>query len=210
MTTTILQKPSDNLTEKSYYTPEEYLAFEEKSEFKHEYRNGEIVLMTGGTTNHNKIAGNFYTELKIALKGQSYELFFADVRLWIPRYRQYTYPDVMLIEGEPIYEGKGTTTVTNPSIIMEVLSSSTQDYDRGTKFTYYRSIPQLKEYILINQYQYAIEQFTKNEQGKWVLSEAQGEDAILTLSSINLPISFTDIYETIKFETLESKSNSDF
>ena len=200
MQTAIIQQSSSNLTEKSYYTPEEYLAFEEKADYKHEYRNGKIVAMTGGTTNHNEIAGNFYANLKFALKGKDYRVFIGDVRLWIPQYRQYTYPDVMLVEGKPIYAGKGTTTITNPSIITEVLSSSTQDYDRGTKFTYYRSIPELKEYILINQYQYAIEQFTKNQEGKWVLTEEQGEDAVLTLPTVNLQISFTDIYERVKFE----------
>ncbi len=200
MQTAIIQQSSSNLTEKPYYTPEEYLAFEEKADYKHEYRNGKIVAMTGGTTNHNEIAGNFYANLKFALKGKDYRVFIGDVRLWIPQYRQYTYPDVMIVEAEPIYAGKGTTTITNPSIITEVLSSSTQDYDRGTKFTYYRSIPELKEYILINQYQYAIEQFTKNQEGKWVLTEEQGEDAILTLPTVNLQISFTDIYERVKFE----------
>jgi Uma2 family endonuclease len=200
MTPKTLQQSNYNLTEKQYYTPEEYLALEEKAEYKHEYIDGKIVAMTGGTTNHNEIAGNFYANLKFALKGQNYRIFIGDVKLWIPQYRQYTYPDVMIIEGEPIYQGKGTTTVTNPSIIVEVLSASTQDYDRGTKFTYYRSIPELKEYILINQYQYSIEKFTKKEEDQWFLSEEQGEDAILTLPTVNLQVTFTDIYERVKFE----------
>ena len=204
METTIVEQPAPEVIEKKYYTPEEYLTWEEKAEYKHEYRNGEIISMTGGSTNHNEIAGNFYTNLKIALKKQQYRVFIADVRLWIPEYKIYTYPDIMVIAGEPIYQGKGTTTVTNPAVIVEVLSRSTQDYDRGSKFTYYRSIPQLKEYILVNQYQYAIEQFSKNEQGKWVLTEEQGENASLNLSALDLQISFTDIYERITFaDTLE-------
>ena len=203
METTIIEQPASEVLEKKYYTPEEYLAFEEKAKYKHEYRNGEIVAMTGGTTNHNEIAGNFYTSLKIALKKQKYRVFIGDVRLWIPEYKQYTYPDIMVIAGKPIYQGKGTTTVTNPTVIVEVLSQSTQDYDRGTKFTYYRSIPQLKEYILVNQYQYAIEQFSKNEPGKWVLTEEQGENAILNLSTLDLQISLTDIYENVDFSAIE-------
>ncbi|MEJ1936451.1 Uma2 family endonuclease, partial [Nostoc sp. NIES-2111] len=126
-------------TQKRFYTPEEYLELEEKAEFKSEYCDGEIIPMTGGTTNHNKIAGNFYAYLKYALRRQKYEIYIADVRLWIPRYRQYTYPDVMLIQGEPVYTGTNTTTVMNPSLIVEVLSKSTKDYDQGDKFLYYRS-----------------------------------------------------------------------
>jgi Uma2 family endonuclease len=203
MTTTILEKPSDNLNTKSSYTPEEYLAFEEKSEFKHEYRNGEIVAMTGGTTNHNEIAGNFYSNLKIALKGQNYRVFIGDVRLWIPRYRQYTYPDVMVIQGKPVYEGKGKTTVTNPMLIMEVLSKSTQDYDKGTKFDYYRSIPELREYILIDQYQYYIQKFAKNIDNNWVLSENDNPENIVTLESLKLQISLKDLYDNVDFNDSE-------
>jgi Uma2 family endonuclease len=84
-------------TKKSYYTPEEYSEIEEKAEYKSEYRDGEIVPMPGGTTNHNEIAGNFYANLKFALKRQDYRVYIGDVRLWIPRYRQHTYPDVMVI-----------------------------------------------------------------------------------------------------------------
>lgn len=179
------------------YSREEYLEMEEKSLEKHEYRNGEIVLMTGGTTNHNEIASNLCTYLKLALKGQNYRVFISDVRLWIPQYRQYTYPDVMVVEGQPIYEGEGTTTVTNPLIIAEVLSKSTQDYDKGTKFDYYRSIPELQEYILIDQYKYAVQQFVKNEENKWVLSDLIGKQKILSLASFNFEISFNDLYENV-------------
>ncbi|MGI0483699.1 Uma2 family endonuclease [Geminocystis sp. CENA526] len=205
MTATILQNPSKNLTAKSDYTPEEYLAFEENSEFKHEYRNGEIVPMTGGTTNHNEIAGNFYSYLKTTLKGQNYRVFFADVRLWIPRYRQYTYPDVMVIQGKPVYEGKGKTTVTNPFLIMEVLSKSTQDYDKGTKFDYYRSIPELQEYILIDQYQYHIQKFSKNADNNWVLRDIENPEDIVNLESLQLPISLKDLYDNVDFDDSKDK-----
>ncbi len=206
MTATILQNPSENLTPKNYYTPEEYLAFEENSEFKHEYRNGEIVLMTGGTTNHNEIASNFCSHLKFALKEQNYRVFIGDVRLWIPRYRQYTYPDVMVIQGKPIYEGKGKTTVTNPILIMEVLSKSTQDYDKGTKFDYYRAIPELQEYILIDQYQYHIQKFTKNSDNNWVLGDIENPENIVNLESLQLQISLKDLYDNVDFDDSEDKN----
>ncbi len=187
--------------EKRYYSIEEYLALEEVAEYKNEYRNGEIVPMTGTTTNHNEIVTNLCAHLKFALRGQNYRVFLGDVRLWIPRYRQYTYPDLMIISGEPIYEGTNQTTVMNPFFIVEVLSKSTQDYDRGTKFNYYRSIPQMQEYILIDQYQFLVEQFYKNSEGKWVLNEYESENLTLSLQSINFQISMTDIYEQINFAT---------
>ncbi|GAB1544724.1 hypothetical protein NUACC21_74000 [Scytonema sp. NUACC21] len=119
------------LQTKKIFTPEEYLELEEKAEYKSEYRDGEIVPMAGGTTNHNEIAGNLYSNLKVSLKGRDYRVYIGDVRLWIPRYRQYTYPDIMVIQGQPVYTGTSTTTVMNPSFIAEVLSTSTKNYDQG-------------------------------------------------------------------------------
>jgi Uma2 family endonuclease len=158
-------------TPKRSYTPEEYLELEEAADYKSEYRDGEIVSMTGGTTNHNKIALNFATNLKFALRGQDYDIYIGEVRLWIPRYRQYTYPDVMVIQREPIYTGTSTTTVMNPLLIVEVLSKSTKNYDLGEKFIYYRSIPEFKEYILIDQTKYHVMQYTKTLEGRWLLTE---------------------------------------
>lgn len=187
-------------TSKRYYTPEEYLQLEEISEFKNEYRDGEIVPVTGGTTNHNEIALNFCTTFKFTMRGKNYKIYMGDVKLWIPRYRIYTYPDVMVIQGEPIYEGNGTTTVTNPLMIVEILSKSTENYDRTNKFRFYRSIPALKEYIMIDQYEYLVEQFAKNAEGQWVLTEYESADAVLSLKSIEFQICFSDIYEGVKFE----------
>ena len=122
----------------------------------------------------------------------------ADVRLWIPRYRLYTYPDVMLIKGEPIYADKGTTTVTNPIAIAEVLSSSTQNYDLGDKFIYYRSIPEMQEYILISQQQHHIIQYTKTEAG-WLLSEYETEEAVIQLGSVDLKLELAELYSGVDF-----------
>lgn len=187
-------------TEKHYCTREEYLALEEVAEYKSEYRDGEIVPMTGGTTNHNHIVVNLVAHLKFALRRKNYNLFTSDVRLWIPHYNRYTYPDVMVIQGEPIYEGTGTTTVTNPAIIVEVLSKSTKNYDQSDKFRLYRSTPEFREYILIDQYSFFAEQFTKNSEGKWVLTEYESADAVLKFAEIDFQISFSDIYEMVNFE----------
>jgi len=186
-------------TQTRYYTPEEYLELEEKAEYKSEYRDGEIIPMTGGTTNHNKIALNFAANLKFGLKKQNYDVYIGDVRLWIPRYRQHTYPDIMVIQGEPIYTGANTTTVMNPLLIAEVLSKSTSNYDQSDKFMYYRSIPELKEYILINQYQYHVMQYVKTDDSKWIFTELQSESDILILETIDFQIALSDLYEQVNF-----------
>lgn len=194
-------------TEKRYYTPEEYLALEETAIDKSEYHDGEIVTMPGGTTNHNKLALNFCRKFPLTIKEQNYDIFINDVRLWIPQTRRYVYPDIMVIQGEPIYQENNPTVVTNPLVILEVLSNSTQDYDRGGKFLNYRSIPEFKEYILIDQYSYHIEQFAKISHGKWVLTEYDLEDSILTLESVEFQIPLRDIYEGINFEVKEEEGN---
>ncbi|NCR51891.1 MAG: Uma2 family endonuclease [Microcystis aeruginosa L211-07] len=195
-------------TEKKYYTPEEYLTLEEKATDKHEYRDGEIVLMPGGTTNHNQIAGNFYKRFPLNIQNQNYCVYINDVRLWIPQYRLYTYPDVMVIKGKPLYEGNSKTNVTNPLIIVEVLSQSTRDYDllrsavgvRTDKFEFYRSIPEFQEYILIDQYRFYATQYFKQGDGKWIFNDYKGEESVLKLASDEFEISFQNLYERVDFE----------
>jgi Uma2 family endonuclease len=190
-------------TQKQYTTPEEYLALEEAAESKSEYRDGEIVPMTGGTINHNRIILSFCIYLGLALRGTSYEVFTGDVRLWIPRYRTHTYPDVMVIQGEPVYHENRQDTITNPVLIVEVLSKSTKNYDRGDKFEFYRSIPEFREYITIDQYRFKVEHFAKTSEGKWVLTEYDSADAVLALSSLDFQITLRDIYERVNFEESE-------
>ncbi|OCQ98013.1 hypothetical protein BCD67_02225 [Oscillatoriales cyanobacterium USR001] len=186
--------------EKRYYTPEEYLALEEAAIEKSEYHDGEIIPMTGGTTNHNKLAGNFYKKFPPTVNGQDYEIFINDVRLWISQNRRYFYPDIMVIQEQPVYQGSNKTVVTNPLLIIEILSKSTKDYDRGGKFLFYRSIPEFREYILIDQYSYHIEQFAKKSNGKWELTEYDSEESILTLESLEFQIPLREIYARIDFE----------
>ncbi len=186
-------------TQPRKYTPEEYLKLEEQAESKSEYHDGEIVPMTGGTTNHNEICLNIAANLKFGLRKQNYRVYIGDVRLWIPRYRVYTYPDVMVIKGEPIYADRGTTTVTNPILIAEVLSKSTQNYDQGDKFAYYRSIPEMEEYILISQKKYHVMQYSKTQIGKWLLSEYETENSAIQLTSANFELELSEIYTGVDF-----------
>ena len=190
-------------TQDRKYTPEEYLQLEEQAESKSEYHDGDIVPMAGGTTNHNEICLNLAANLKFRLQKQNYRVYIGDVRLWIPRYRIYTYPDVMVIKQEPVYADRGTTTVTNPILIAEILSKSTQNYDQGDKFAYYRSIPEMKEYILISQKQHQIMQYSKTEAGKWLLSEYETENSTIQLTSINFELELSEIYTGVDFSEIE-------
>lgn len=178
----------------------------EKRDYKSEYRYGEILPMKESTTNHNQIAGNIYAFLKFALRGQNYRVFINDIRLWIPRYNLYTYPDVMVIQGEPIYEGTDTTTVMNPSVIIHVSSKLDHNHKEADKFRFYRSIIEFKEYIVIDQDSCYIEQFTKNVQGNWTLTEYESFDAVLPFASIDFQLSFVDIYELVNIESNEDKN----
>jgi Uma2 family endonuclease len=182
------------------YSREEYLALEETAEYRSEYRNGEIVPMTGGSINHNQIIINLVVALGLALREQDFRVYTSDLRLWIPHYQQYTYPDILIIKDAAIFQEGRTDTVINPSIIFEVLSKSTSSRDRGDKFTYYRSIPEFQEYILIDQYQIHIEQFSKTPEGNWLLRESDNEDGILNLASANCQIPHRQIYERVQFE----------
>lgn len=189
------------VTKTRYYSPEEYLEQETTTEFRSEYRNGEIILMTGGTVNHNRIVGNFYATLKYGIKGRPYEAFMSDLRLSIPVRNIYTYPDVMIVPTPVVYIESRRDTITNPQIIVEVLSRSTENYDRGQKFEYYRTLNSFREYILIDQYRNHVEQFAKTEDGKWLFSEYNDEQAVLFLTAVEFQISLPEIYENVEFES---------
>ncbi|GAA6615820.1 Uma2 family endonuclease [Scytonema sp. NUACC26] len=188
--------------EKKNYSSEEYLELEINSEQRHEYINGEIIPMTGGTPNHNQIAGNFYAVLNFALKRQPYRVFVTDQRLWIPKKRIYTYPDVMIVRGElQLQEGR-RYTITNPLIIAEVLSASTRSYDKDEKFLAYRTLPTFQEYLLIERYEVHIEHFFKTDNKRWSFLEYDDINETLSLNSISFEIGLTDIYNKVEFENL--------
>lgn len=190
----------ESLQEKRDYTPKEYLELEERADYKSEYNDGTITPMTGGTTDHNQIAGNCYIALSLSLKRQNFRVFFGDVRLWIPKIRSFKYPDVMVVAGEPEYYDDRKDTIMNPQVIIEVLSDSTEAFDRSEKFKLYQTIPTFQEYILINQSKVEIDQFFKTGNKRWLLYEYDNEDAELTLNSFKLSISILDIYDKVDVE----------
>jgi len=183
-----------------YYTSEEYLELEASSVERHEYINGTIVTMAGGTPNHNTIALNLSAILNFSLKRQPYQVFITDQRLWIPKKNIYTYPDIMVVDGELQLQAGRKDTITNPRIITEVLSNSTKSYDKDDKFAAYRTIPTFQEYILIDQYKIHIEQYFKIDKKRWTFIEYDDLNEMISLNSLNLEIAIADIYDKVNFD----------
>ncbi len=184
---------------KTYYTPAEYLALEKQSTYRSEYINGKIIRMPGGTTEHNEIVTNICVYLKPLLRKINAKIYLENVRLWIEYHKIYTYPDVMISENQPLYHSQGTSTITNPSIIFEVASKSTKNYDQGDKFDFYKSLPCLKEYVIVEQSKYHVIAYTKTIDGKWILSEYETQETALELTSLSLSIPLEEIYAGIDF-----------
>ncbi len=178
---------------------EEYRNLETRAETKHEYHNGEIIEMTGGSINHNSILINLIVLLKLALRGTNYRLQSSDLRLWIPQYNRGLYPDLMIIAGEPLFSDNRNDEILNPCLIIEVLSPSTSGYDRGDKFRYYRSIPQLNQYLLVSQGEILIESYSKTSENNWLLQEYTPARGIISLDSLGISLNLADIYEGIDF-----------
>jgi len=184
------------------HTIDEYLELEIASETRNEYHNGEIIPMTGGTPEHNRISGNLYIALSLELKRKPYEVFHVDQRLWIPNLSLYTYPDVMVLPKPLELQTGRKDTVVNPCFIAEVLSKSTQNYDRGEKFVAYRPIPTFQEYLLIDQYHIHVEHHVKTAAHQWLFSEYDDPTVTLSLSTFELQIQISELYENIDFSTI--------
>lgn len=184
---------------RTIYSPEEYLEMEVVPDTKHEYINGEIIPMTGGTIAHNLIIGNLFVYLSLALRGNDFCIFFTDLRLWIPERNVYTYPDLMVTAGDIAFHNDRNDTITNPTLIVEVLSKSTSSYDRGEKFNFYRTVDSLREYILVEQDRIAVEQFTRIERNKWQFQSYEQSSEQIEFASIPVSISLADIYDKITF-----------
>ncbi|KAB8331774.1 Uma2 family endonuclease [Scytonema tolypothrichoides VB-61278] len=186
--------------EQRNYSSEEYLELEVNSEERHQYIDGEIIPVIGGTPNHNQIAGNLSSSLNFALKRQPYRVFVTDQRLWIPHKRIHTYPDVMVIAGQLEFAEGRKDTLTNPLMIAEVLSKSTRSYDKDEKFAAYRTICSFQEYVLIDPYTMHIEKYFKTDNNQWLFSEYENGDGMLSLGSVPFQISLADIYVMVDLE----------
>jgi Uma2 family endonuclease len=187
---------------KQRMTVGEYFALEKESGVRHEYYFGEVFAMVGASENHNIITGNLYMSLRGQMRGRDCLAYQTDVKVRINRYI-YTYPDIAAVCGERRFEDEARTILLNPMVIIEVLSPSTEDYDRADKFQHYRTLDSLQEYVLVSQKAPHVEHFARQPDGKWLLSDVDGLKASFELTSIGCTLSLSDIYEQIVFEQAE-------
>lgn len=177
----------------------EYLAIERAAEFKSEFLDGEMFAMAGGSAMHSLIAANFIGELRSKLKGGPCKAFTADLRLKVEATGLFTYPDVSVVCDPLEFLMDTDDVITNPALIVEVLSDSTEAYDRGEKFRHYRQIPSLKEYLLASQRLPRVEQFVRSNNGEWSLRTAEGKGATLALPSLNITIELDEVFAGVEF-----------
>ncbi len=181
---------------------QEYLAIERQREFKSEYRNGRMFAMAGASEAHNLIVWNVGAELHVQLKGRTCKAYQNDMRVRIPRSPSYKYPDIAVLCGKPQFEDTHKDTLLNPTVIIEVLSPSTEASDRGAKFREYRMIDSLQEYVLISQDKPLIERYTRQKNVPfWLFSDAGGLDASLELASVKCTLALAEVYDKVEFES---------
>ena len=184
------------LTAQTTYSAEEYLALERSASFKSEFHDGQIYAMTGASREHNLISGNIYRELSLQLKGRPCEAYINDMRVKAAESRSYHYPDVVVVCERPQFEDERADSLLNPTVVIEVLSPSTEAYDRGEKFGHYRKIASLREYLLVSQDKPHVERFVR-EGGRWILTEAEGMDGTLPLDSIGCSLALREVYDRV-------------
>lgn len=186
------------LPETQIYTVEEYLALEGKAESRHEYFSGEIVAMAGATREHILITGNIARRLGNQLDGSTCETYTNDMRVRTTP-SDYVYPDVIVVCDEPQFEDNEFDTLLNPTVVIEVLSKSTEARDRGEKFSDYRGIASVKEVVFVSQYRMQVEHYLRQTNGEWILHEATLPSETITVESIGCSLTLAEIYERITF-----------
>jgi Uma2 family endonuclease len=182
------------------YTPQEYLALEDEADSRSEYYDGEIFAMAGSTHNHDMIVGDLYVALHQFGKSSGCIVYTSSMKLLVKKSGLYTYPDVMVVCGRPKFAPKRNDTITNPVVIVEVLSKSTQQYDRGKKFEMYQAIETLQAYILIAQNQVYLEVHSKQATGGWREEILTSPNATLTIAAIGCAVPISEIYERVDWD----------
>jgi Uma2 family endonuclease len=186
-------------------TPQEYLARERIAETKSEYYQGEVFAMAGARRGHNLIVGNTVAELRDALLHRPCEVYPSDMRVKVSATGLYTYPDVSVVCGEPRFEDSVEDTLLNPLMIVEVLSKSSEAYDRGKKFHQYDWIDSLQDYVLIAQDEYRIDRFTRQPNGLWSLAHACGIESEIELPSLQVTLRLAGVYSKVNVEATETE-----
>ena len=180
-----------------FISPEEYLARERQAEQKSEYFNGEIFAMSGASPRHVLIVTNVVAELREQLKKRACTVYSTDLRVKVSATGLYTYPDVVVVCETPRFDDERKDTLLNPTLIVEVLSDSTKDYDRGDKFEQYRTLPSFVEYVLIAQDKYHVEHFVRQADNRWILSETNRPEDAITLTSIGCTLALQEVYDKV-------------
>ncbi len=181
-----------------YVSPEEYLEAERLASFKSEYVSGQVWAMSGASRAHNTIASNLIIAIGTAIRGTGCQVFGSDMRVLVTESNTYAYPDITVVCGEQQYSDTLADTLTNPTVLIKILSPSTAQYDRTVKFIKYRRLPSLREYVLVHQDARRIDYFARF-QDIWIDGEQRGEAAALELSSLNVTLPLADIYENVLF-----------
>jgi Uma2 family endonuclease len=183
-----------------FYTPQEYLEIERRATYKSEFIQGHIYAMAGASTAHNRLTSNAHGLLHAQLRGRSCEAMSQDMRVKVSAAGDYTYPDVLVV-CDPQFDDQHQDSLLNPTVIIEVLSSSTAAFDRGDKWVLYRDIASLQDYILVEQSRVSVEHYSRQPDGSWKLRVYEAPEEILTLSSIDCTLRVEEIYERISFHT---------
>jgi Uma2 family endonuclease len=184
---------------KTYLTPEQYLEIERKAEFKSEYYQGEMFAMGGAREPHNLIVWNLATELGVQLRKRPCRAYVADMRVRVSATGLYTYPDITAVCGDPQFLDENRDTLLNPSFIVEVLSPSTEAYNRVRKFKHYRSVESVIEYLLVASESISTELYTRQSDGRWLLTAADHLEDSLDLQSVGVHVALADLYEKVDF-----------
>ena len=184
----------------NYVSPEQYLEMERASEVKHEYYKGEVFAMSGASKAHNDISYNIYRLVAPPLHGKGCKLYGSDFRIHVPEHSLFTYPDFSIVCGKAETSEIYTDNLTNPAVIIEILSKSTGNYDRGMKFSFYRTIKTLQEYILIDSTSIIVESYTRQGDNSWLLKEFKHLSDSFFISTIGLTLYSKDIYDDVSFD----------
>ena len=188
------------IEENKYYTIEEYLAFEEVAEGKHEYHNGLIIAMAGGTGKHSVIANSVGTAIdnQVDKTNKNCTAFNADMKVKIDKYNKSVYPDITVVCGDIEYSNESETILANPILLIEVLSKSTKKYDKGEKFELYRIIPSFQEYMIVYQTIPKVQTWYKEDHDLWRIGTAEGLEQSIKLHSLGITVALRDIYKRVK------------
>jgi Uma2 family endonuclease len=181
----------------SFLTAQDYLVWERQQETRHEYLEGQVFAMTGASRAHNVLCMNLSASLHQQLRGKPCEIYANDMRVKVSETGMYTYPDLVAACGEPRFEDQAVDTLLNPVLIIEVLSDSTERYDRGAKFTHYRSVVSLREYLLVSQHESRVEHYVRQPGNHWLLTEYQEMQDRIDLNSLDSYLSLAEVYERI-------------